>query len=52
MAGAGQQLLLECSVGTLRLICDGTVEPGSDLRVPWNTLDEHRFREDSGTRLA
>ena len=50
--GAGQQLLLECSAGTLRLICDGTVEPGSDLRVSWNTLDEHRFQEDSGTRLG
>ena len=50
--GAGQQLLLECSEGTLRMLCDGTVEPGQDLRVSWNSSDEHRFRDDSGTRLT
>ena len=50
--GAGQQLLLECSAGTLRMLCDGTVEPGDDLRVSWNSSDEHRFRDGSGTRLA
>ena len=30
----------------------GTVEPGDDLRVSWNSSDEHRFRDGSGTRLA
>ena len=37
---------------TIFALCDGTVEPGQDLRVSWNSSDEHRFRDDSGTRLT
>ena len=49
--GASQMLLLESARGTLRMVCDGSLDLGSELSVSWLPEREHHFGEHDGQRL-
>ena len=49
--GASQMLLLDSPRGGLRMVCEGSLDLGSDVRVSWPTQREHHFAEHGGQRI-